>query len=130
MLVQAVGQQALLLTVDADKEGDDQPDTTTVHILKLTEIQNDAAGGWYTRFCIGFHEHLFCKSSDFSLDVDDAGYRAYLANIHHDVGLRHWITPYICGTVAPRFIVGVHSFAAVTDQPARALVSSGKTLMK
>src|SRR5260370_42518562 len=93
MLVQTVGQQALLLTVDADKQGYDQPDTTTVHILKHTEIQNNAACGWCTRFCIGLHKHLFCKSGDFSLNIDDAGYRAYLANIHHDVGLRHRITP-------------------------------------
>src|SRR2546429_6753297 len=100
MLTQSEGQQALLLTVDTDEQCDQQADSATIHVFQSAEVQDNIAGRGGTRLRIGVHQHLFSKSGDLTLDVDDTGRGCYPASVHHDPGLWHRFTPFLSSDFA------------------------------
>src|SRR5690348_583215 len=95
MFTQSVGQHTLFLTIHADEQRNQQTNATTVHILQSTEAQTDIMGSSSASLCISCCQYAFRKGCDFSLNVNNAGCRIYLANVHDHCRLGHSISPYV-----------------------------------
>src|ERR687897_1939357 len=96
VLAETVGQEPLLLAVDADEQRDQEPDAATVHVLEALKVQDDRARLSVTSLVVGVHQNVLGECRELSLDVYDTHLLADLPDVHL----------YLClGHVAPPFLI-------------------------
>src|SRR5215216_7788926 len=143
VLAETVGEEPLLLAVDADEQRDQEPYAATVHVLEALEVQDDRADPPVAGLAVGLHEHAFGERGEIALYVYDANVVAHLAHVHRYLCLGHVDTPlpvyplYLLVLAAQGLqragqilFVSPSALHQETDASLRALSSSGKTPTK
>src|ERR687897_3314577 len=93
VLGEAVGEEPLLLAVDADEQRDQEPDAATVHVLEALEVQYDGARLAVTSLVVGVHQNVLGECRELSLDVYDTHLLADLPDVHLYLCLGHAAPP-------------------------------------
>src|SRR5918995_368611 len=89
VVAEAVGEEPLLLAVDADEQRDQEPYAATVHVLEALEVQYDGARLSVTSLVVGVHQNVLGECRELSLDVYDTHLLADLPDVHVCLCLGH-----------------------------------------
>src|SRR5215212_7126666 len=93
VIAEPVGQQLLLLAIDADKQRDKQPYAATVHVLEVLEVQDDRACLPVAGLVVGVHQDVLGEGGELSMHIDDADLLARFADVHLHLGFGHVLPP-------------------------------------
>src|ERR671910_3103330 len=72
VVAEAVGEEPLLLAVDADEQRDQEPYAATVHVLEALEVQDDRADPPVAGLAVSVHQDALGERGELTLHVDDA----------------------------------------------------------
>src|SRR5579875_1406656 len=95
VLTQPIGKQSLLLTVDANEQGDEQSNAATVHILEAAEVEDKDARGGRVGLGIGVHQDVLGEGGHVALDVNNTDGGRDPSDGHLYVGLWHRFPSYV-----------------------------------